>query len=175
VQILRTTDAGESWEKLADIEHPNGCVEPCLYLSPSGKLVVFIRSDRFDINDRTSAPLMTAESKDGGRTWSYPVERPFYSPSPFEAMRLQSGKVLVTYGHRFPPFGIRAFLLDGECENWEGVEENILRTDCEDEDIGYTSAVQLSDGKIMIFHYYMESETGGYRYIAATTCIENDS
>jgi sialidase-1 len=175
IHVMRTTDLGRSWEEIAEINHPNGCDEPFLHLTPSGKLVIFIRSDRFDINDLTSAPLMTAESLDGGYTWSHPVERPFYSPSPFDVLRLQSGKVLVAYGHRFPPYGIRAFLLDSECNDWDNVEETIIRDNCEDEDIGYTTSVQLKNGDIKTFYYYMESETGGYRYIACSTYRENDS
>jgi len=74
------------------------------------------------------------------------------TPSPFEAIRLQSGNVLVTYGYRSQPFGIRSFMLDEECSGWENLEENILRCDGRNYDIGYTSAVQLKNGDIKIFY-----------------------
>jgi sialidase-1 len=172
--VLRTWDQGKTWEQIGQVAHPNGCDEPTLYLAPSGKLVMFIRSDRFDAKDLTSAPLLTSESTDGGYTWSDPVERPFYSPSPFDVVRLQSGRALVAYGHRFPPYGIRAFLLNSECDNWDEVEETILRNNCEDEDIGYTTSVQLKNGDIKTFYYYMEGETGGYRYIGCSTYREKN-
>lgn len=174
LHIMKTTDQGRTWEELAVVTHPNGCDEPFLHLTPAGKIVAFIRSDHFDSTDLTSAPLLTSESLDGGYTWTEPVERPFYSPSPFDVLRLQSGRVLVTYGHRFLSYGIRAFLLDSECNDWENVEETRLRDDCIDEDIGYTSSIQLSNGDIKTFYYYLDRENEGYTYIACTTYREAD-
>src|SRR5690606_29259578 len=108
---------------------------------------------------------------DDGRTWSEPVKREAYSPSPFHALRLQSGRVLLTYGYRLKPYGLRARLLDPECNEIDGAEEIVLRDDGPGTDIGYSHAVQLEDGRILITYYYYD-EAGGKRYIAGTWCEE---
>src|SRR5690606_29271063 len=135
--------------------------EPTLHLTPSGKLVVFCRSSRRQAEGHVTErqPLLTAESFDGGRTWSHFSVRRFASPSPFHALRLNSGNVLVTYGYRHKPYAIRAFLLDAECTDFEQAKEIVLRDDGSGFDLGYTSAVQLPDGHILVTYYY-DDETG---------------
>lgn len=174
VVVGKTDDRGVSWEEHAIVapEEGYGFFEPNLYRSPSGKLILFIRcqNSKPEAGDGQSAyPLATSESSDGGITWSAPVKRHFYSPSPFHALRLDSGQVLLTYGYRFRPFGIRAVVLDPECGNLERAEEVVLREDGHGSDIGYTSAVQLKDGRVLVTYYYSE-QGERYRYIAGTVC-----
>lgn len=174
VFILSSTDRGGSWQRLALLETDGYLFhEPFLYQALSGKLVLLTRSRNQagpESNGRKS-PLFTAESSDGGTTWSPLVKRPFYSPSPFHALRLHSDKVLVTYGYRFEPYGIRAFLIDSEFSDWSAARETVLRDDGHGYDLGYTSAVQLPNGDILITYYYYYEERG-LRYIAGTYCRE---
>ncbi len=171
VAFQRSSDDGASWQPSGTLEHPpHGINETSFFTTASGRLLAFMRSGYFERGNRATAPLLTSESTDGGLSWSKPVERPIHSPSPFHPLQLQSGRVLLTYGYRFAPFGIRAVLLDSECESWEPLDETILREDGLSEDIGYTSAVQLPNGEIWIFYYYYDAD--GYRYIAATICRE---
>lgn len=172
VHIYKSTDRGASWAQQAILAHEYGVNETSLFLTASGKIVAFMRSDNFQRGNPKTAPLITSESRDGGVSWSAPVERNIHTPSPFHALQLHSGKVLLSYGYRFFPFGIRAILLDGECEEWERASETILREDGQDEDLGYTSAVQLENGDIWIFYYYYDDD--GYRYIGATVCRETE-
>ncbi|WJH32866.1 glycoside hydrolase [Paenibacillus sp. CC-CFT747] len=171
--IVRTTDRGLTWTLSAVLEHEDYKLqEPNLFLAPSGKLVAFIRTapKQKGGSPETACPLLTAESVDGGKSWGGLTERPFYSPSPFHALRLRSGRVLVSYGYRLEPYGVRAFLLDAEC-GFEEVEETVLREDGLGTDIGYTSSVQLPDDSILItYYYYDESDC---RYIAGTICRED--
>ncbi|WP_405455615.1 sialidase family protein [Paenibacillus sp. HJGM_3] len=172
VVVMKTSDKGMSWSSLAVLEHPDYILgEPNLYLTPSGKLVAFIRTapKAAGKSGPGTHPLITAESQDGGLTWSELAERPFFSPSPFHALRLRSGNVLVTYGYRYAPYGVRAFLLDAEC-NFEHAEETVLRNDGLGYDIGYTSAVQLPDDRIIVTYYYYDDS--GRRVIAGTVCME---
>ncbi len=170
VFLRRTVDRGVSWQPHGELTHPLAVGETSLFRTASGDIVALMRSGHFVPDDPQSAPLITSISHDEGKTWSTPVTRPFHSPSPFHALQLRSGRVLISYGYRFAPYGIRAFLLDGKCEKWDGVQETILRDDGLDKDIGYTSAVQLANGEIWIFYYYYDSD--GYRYIGATICRE---
>lgn len=174
VLVGRTEDRGVTWTNYAEIapEEGYGFFEPNLFHTPSGKLVLFTRCHKTkpEAGDgQTAYPLVTAESTDGGVTWSAPVKRKFYSPSPFHALRLDDGRVLLTYGYRFRPFGIRAVLLDPECDDLERAEEVVIREDGHGSDIGYTSAVQLEDGRVLVTYYYSE-QGERYRYIAGTIC-----
>jgi hypothetical protein len=174
VHILASSDRGATWRRLAKVTHDDYWFhEPNLYHAPSGKLVLFLRSRNLNGSEENglSSPLFTCESLDGGGTWSDPVKRDYYSPSPFHALPLHNGKVLITYGYRFEPFGIRAFVLDGECSDWVSAKgtETVLRDDGASVDIGYTSAVQLEGGDILVTYYYHNEEPGS-RYIAGTLC-----
>lgn len=179
VVFLKTYDLGRTWNKISTVPGLPGYsfFEPNLYRTESGKLVTFIRSHKrgdksvYDPENIEAAPLITSESFDNGNTWSQPVIRKFYSPSPFHVLRLKSGNVIVTYGYRYKPFGLRAFLLNGECSNFDQAEDVILRDDGLGTDIGYTSSVLLNNGDILITYYYFDEE-GGSRYIAGTICRE---
>ncbi|WP_176706794.1 sialidase family protein [Paenibacillus hemerocallicola] len=172
--VGRTDDRGVSWTRQAVIEPEQGygLFEPNLYRTPSGKIVLFARCHKRNPqpeDGREAYPLVTAESLDDGLTWSAPVRRPLYSPSPFHPLRLRDGRVLLTYGYRFRPYGIRAVLLDAECERWAEEEEEIVREDGHGGDIGYTCAAQLHDGRILIVYYYSR-QNERERYIAGTLC-----
>lgn len=175
--VALTKDLGKNWETLSVIATSPDCYfrEPTLYKTSSGKLVAFIRSEKLTgfTDQRDKYPLFTCESYDGGKTWDNLKEHRIYSPSPFHALQLQSGKTLLTYGHRNQPYGIRALLLDAECENVEPEDEVVLRDDAPGFDIGYTSSIQLDNGDILITYYYYD-ESESVRYIGATLCREGN-
>lgn len=162
-----------SWEEFSVLATSSDTEfqEPNLYRTPSGKLVAFIRTLHHSKNSSSEHrhPLYTCESYDNGETWVNLTKRPIYSPSPFHALQLNSGEVMLTYGYRMQPFGIRAMLLNSECTNWDEVEEVCLREDGLGGDIGYTHAVQLDNGQILITYYYYDEEHP-LRYIAGTLC-----
>jgi sialidase-1 len=173
--LLKTNDLGKTWEKVAVLASlPDyDLFEPNIYRTDSGKLVALIRSQRrgkcsaCDSGKANTTPLITCESLDYGRTWSKPVLRKIYSPSPFQGIRLSSGNVLVAYGYRYQPFGLRAFIIDGECNNFDQIQDTVLRDDGIGMDIGYTSSVLLNNGDFLITYYYFDEENGS-RYIAGT-------
>ncbi|MDF2717746.1 MAG: repeat-like domain protein, partial [Paenibacillus sp.] len=113
------------------------------------------------------SPLFTAQSSDDGLTWSEPVMHEIYSPSPFHVLRLNDNRVLITYGYRLQPFGVRAILLDPECSDIGTAEESVVREDGLGTDIGYTSSVQLEDGRVLITYYYY-GQDDSFRYIAGS-------
>jgi sialidase-1 len=175
--ILKTYDKGKTWIKLSSIPQINGYgyFEPNLYRTESGKLVVFIRTHKIGVKSvyesEKMSPLVTCESIDNGQTWSEPKIREIYSPSPFHALRLNSGNVILTYGYRYKPHGLRAVLLNPECNNFDEAEEVILRDDGLGTDIGYTSSVLLNNGDVLVTYYYYDKDDD-YRYIAGTVCRE---
>ncbi|MBD2864361.1 sialidase family protein [Paenibacillus oceani] len=173
VQLNVTTDRGRTWEMVSRLPDAEDTIfyEPNLYRTASGKLVAFLRSVKKNVPNERANPLFTCESIDNGRTWANLREHPIYTPNPFDVIALQSGRVLLSYGYRHPPYGIRARLLDAECENIGEVEEVMLREDGCGFDIGYTGAAQLDNGDILIVYYYFDRYKGE-RYIAGTHCRE---
>jgi hypothetical protein len=174
--VVVSTDKGRTWTYLSQLAKVEDHMfhEPNLFRTASGKLVALLRTTdtRAGMPNENKHPLYTSESYDNGRTWTNVQEHAIYSPSPFHALQLQSGQVLLTYGHRYPAYGVHAYLLDGECTNIDEAEPVVLRDDGLGRDIGYTNAVQLDNGDILIAYYYIDGD--GKRYIAGTMCREED-
>ena len=180
VRILKSRDKGMTWEKLADIKHPDGHFmgEPNLFKTKSGKIVCMLRT-HLNIPDRNAyqdgnmdmTPMHVCYSYDNGTTWSSLVKTKYTSPSPFHALQLKSGNVLVTYGHRYSPYGIKAVLLDGEFKNLHEAGEVLIRDDGVNHDLGYTSSVLMPNGDILVTYYIFHKEDTR-RYIGGTILRE---
>jgi predicted neuraminidase len=88
--VLRSTDQGNSWSR---IEVPNsvGCVHMSIVPAANGKLIGFFRS-------RWADYIYTANSIDGGLTWSTPVptELPNNNSS-IQALRLKDGRLAMIF------------------------------------------------------------------------------
>ena len=81
-------------------------------------------------------------------------------------MHLKDGRILLVYGYRQAPFGIRAKILNAECTDIATAPEVVLRTDGGNGDIGYPWAVQLPNGNILVAYYFNIND--GTRHIAAS-------
>ncbi len=174
--LIRSGDRGETWQYLCDMAYdPQGVktfLEPGLYRTPKGKLVGLFRTQtdyrlpgvRFD---DTYLNLHIAVSTDDGRTFGPVEEIPgLWGSSPFHALRLADGRVLLTYGYRRKPFGIRARVCDAELERIADSEELILRDDGLNGDLGYPNSVLLDDGTALVAYYI--SGPDGIRTIDVT-------
>ena len=179
-RVLRSADRGETWALLSEMAwDPTGYktfLEPNLYRTPSGKLVGLIRTQT-DYRlpgvafDDTYLNLHVAVSRDDGRSFEPVREIPgLWGSSPFHALRLRDGRVLLTYGYRRAPFGIRARVCDPELEHIEDGEEIILRDDAPNGDLGYPNALLLDDGTALVSYYI--SDKNGIRGIEATALGE---
>ncbi|MBN1623500.1 MAG: exo-alpha-sialidase [Clostridia bacterium] len=180
IRIIKSFDKGKTWTKLNDIKKPYKCVmgEPNLFKTKSGKIACFIRthiehSNRnvYDDGNQDLSPMHISYSYDDGKNWTVPVSTRFCSPSPFQAIQLDSGNVLLSYGHRYTPYGINVVLLDGELDNIDSAEEFQVRDDGVNHDLGYTSSVQLDNGDILVT-YYIFHKDDTRRYIGGTLLKE---
>jgi hypothetical protein len=109
-------------------------------------------------------------SKDGGRTWELlskvaDTDRGEGNGNPPGMVRLNDGRLCVTYGYRSPPHGIRAKLSPDDGRTWG--KEILLRTDGLNWDIGYPRMVQRKDGKLVTVYYHSTNENPE-QHIAAT-------
>lgn len=168
IWFMASDDKGETWQARGRIaDDPEGEFyynETGVYQCASGKLVAFIRVE----NDPDKS-LHTSISNDGGRTWS-PLKQEGIQGYPYQAARLASGNVLLAYGYRYEPMGVRARLLDPECEDIVGAEELVLRDDGGMMDLGYPHVLALADGTALVTYYH--NIDGGTRHVAATIVAE---
>jgi hypothetical protein len=78
------------------------------------------------------------------------------------ALQLRNGAVFVSYGYRKKPFGIRAKLCNSDLSDLDTAPEIIICDDAPNGDLGYTHAVELKDGRILLA-YYIAGEDGTRR------------
>jgi len=104
-------------------------------------------------------PSQIARSADGGRTWhgwapaldGSEGTRRFRHPG--SIARLRNGNVLITYGHRQHPFGVRAIISRDGGSSFDTDREYVLADSYLHEDCGYPSTVCLADGTVVTLAY----------------------
>lgn len=159
--LLISSDKGLTWKYSCPVavDDKASFNEASIYETPKGDLVAFLRTA--GMNDAACI----ARSTDGGKTFSA-WEKMGFQGHPLQALRLPDQRVLVSYGYRHKPFGIRARILNAECTDFATAPEIILRTDGGTTDLGYPWAVQLDKNRVLISYYY--NVPGGPKHIAGT-------
>ena len=138
--------------------------EASIIETPKGDFVGFLRTANFE------GQAVISRSTDGGKTFEW--ETMGFKGHPLHALRLNDNRVLLTYGYRHEPYGIRARILNAECTDFATAPEIVIREDGGNWDIGYTWAIQFDDGRVLVVYYY--NQENGPRYIAGTILdIEN--
>ena len=171
----RSYDGGRTWRHpsliaLDDINAQIAFGEPGMLRLPGGKLIAHMRTDAWRFNE--PHPTLDAEgyvyqafSTDDGWTWQGLHRTPIWGWPP-HLLRLRSGRILCTYGHRREPFGVRAVLSDDEGETWDMDNEIVIRDDGATSDLGYPASVQLEDGQVLTVYYHNGED--GIRYIGSS-------
>ena len=109
-------------------------------------------------------------SLDAGASWAYdstPVGDAGIGNPP-SLIRLRDGRLVLTYGYRAPPFGIRARVSVDGGQSWG--DDFALRRDGGGRDVGYVRSVERADGNVVTV-YYIHDEPSSERYIAATIWV----
>ncbi len=161
--VMRSEDRGATWTALCPCaaELPaTDLHETRMALLPDGTLVAMHRTANGNFYRSTSA--------DGGATWDGPAETPIWcgGSSPADLLALDDGRLLCTYGHRRPPYGVRASISHDGGRTWDLGREVVLRDDGLDRDIGYPTSIQLDDGSILTVYYWHNNDQ--IRYLTAT-------
>lgn len=161
IHLMCSADGGRNWDYLCPIAQDEKITfnETSLYETPKGDLVAFARTANFD--DHT----VVVRSKDGGKSFERWEDAGFQG-HPHFALRLPDNRVLLAYGYRHAPQGIRARILNAECTDFATAEEMVLRDDGGNGDIGYPWATMTADGRALVV-YYINQENGP-RHIAGT-------
>ena len=161
VHLMISADQGKTWKYSCPVaQDPKVAFnETSIYETPGGDLVAFIRTANFD--DHT----VIARSTDGGKSFQRWQDAGFQG-HPHHALRLPDQRVLLVYGYRHQPFGIRARVLDAECTQLATAPEIVLRDDGGTGDLGYPWAVLMKDGRILVTYYFNQKD--GTRHIAGS-------
>lgn len=161
VHLLTSDDRGTTWRYSTPVAVDAKVTfnETSLHQTPRGDLVAFLRTANFDDH------ACLARSTDGGKTFQ-PWQDMGFKGHPLQALPLPDGRVLLTYGYRHKPFGIRARVLNAECTDFATAPEIVLRTDGGTTDIGYTWAVNLDANRVLVVYYFNVAD--GLRHIAGT-------
>ncbi|TBY72630.1 sialidase family protein [Rhizobium leguminosarum] len=106
-------------------------------------------------------------SRDQGRTWTPEgciVDDTGSNGNPPALGRIE-GMLLLVYGHRDPPFGIRMRMSFDDGRTWGA--EKIIRRDGGTADLGYPKLVKRGDGSLLAVYYFNDGDREE-RYIAAS-------
>ena len=149
--VAESMDDGVTWRWLADIPPRPGDAsaeyhELHAVETKDGRIVVHIRNH----NRPNAGETLQTESADGGKTWSVPRSIGVWGLPSF-LTRLRDGRLLMTYGHRRPPFGNQARRSSDHGRTWS--EPCIISGDGAGGDLGYPSTVELADGSFVTVWY----------------------
>ena len=160
VYLVESKDNGNTWQYCSTIaDDPKiSFNETSIIQTPRGNLVAFMRS--FDLDDHACM----ARSTDGGKSFTW-FDMGFQG-HPLNALQLPDGRWLLTYGYRHEPYGIRARIMDSECEMWS--DEIVLRIDGGSTDLGYSWPVLLDDHHALVVYYFNYEGSKGTRGIEGT-------
>ncbi len=160
--LITSKDKGLTWEYTGVVARDPKISfnEASVIETPKGDIVGFLRTAGFEDN------AVIARSTDGGKTFKW--QSMGFKGHPMNALQLPDGRVLITYGYRHKPFGVRARILNAECTNFASAPEFVLRDDGGGSDIGYTWPVQLDDNRVLVTYYFNKDNANGLRHIAGT-------
>lgn len=159
--LIVSEDKGLTWEYSSPVavDEKVSFNEASIYETIKGDLVAFLRTANFDDQ------AVIARSTDGGKTFQ-PWESMGFQGHPLQALRLPDDRVLLVYGYRHQPYGIRARILNPECTDFATAPEIVLREDGGSTDIGYPWAVMMDEQHVLVTYYF--NIDNGTRHIAGT-------
>ena len=161
VGVYSAPHTDSSWTLISTIHSPNPDSirfgEPHVVQLHSGRIVMMIRPTAIPYNDKDPRlNLWLSWSDDSGKTWAEPVETPLWGFPP-HLLQLQDGRVVVTYGHRRPPYGQRA-AISRDGIDWDARDIIALRDDAPNHDLGYPASIELAPDTILTVYYQKQSQ-----------------
>ena len=162
--LFRSTDSGGSWGDVT-LFNVGPCDEEVALLElPSGRLLAALRGGGV-----RGAAIWVSESDDGGRTWSRPARKVTDEHHhPADLLLLSDGSVLMTFGSRHLPCGVRALVSRDEGRTWDDHHAIVLVDNCEGTDCGYPTTLALPDGFLFTAYYRTSSKDPYFEGLADT-------
>ncbi len=159
--LLISSDHGLSWQYSCPVagDAKVSFNETSVYETPRGDIIAFLRSEKYEDQ------ACMARSIDGGKSFQ-PWQGMGFQGHPLHALRLPDNRVLLTYGYRHKPLGIRARILNAECTDFATAPEIVLRDDGGTTDLGYPWSVVLDAHHVLVTYYF--NVPGGLQHVAGT-------
>ncbi len=150
VFIVRSEDQGKTWQVHRVQPEGSGEMgfnESAIIETADKRLLLVMRPD-------PEGYLWQTFSDDGGKTWSEPVSTGVIGHPP-HLLKLDDGRLVLSYGYRRRPLGVRASISDDNGKSWKVAQEIVLRKDGEHRpaDVGYPTTVVLKDGSFFTIYY----------------------
>lgn len=168
--LYRSTDGGNTWSPptliAAGLAAERIYCEPGIVELAPGHLLCLHRTENHKVGP--GGTFWSNTSYDGGRTWDAPQDTGILSGACPRLLKVADGRVLLTFGRRREPFGIRAILTRDGGKTW-GDTAWVLR-ELPNWNQGYSSSVQLDDGRIFTVSYG-ENEAGVTGIIGTWWCL----
>lgn len=156
--VFRSDDNGRTWSgptvMAQGSSNTRDYYEPGILEVADGHLLAMHRMGRSQ--DKRDGLFWQNESRDGGLSWSEPIETNITSGACPRLLKLSDGRILLTFGRRYKPFGLYARLSDDGGASW-GETSWLLRA-MPNSNQGYSSSVELDDGRIFTACYGDNSE-----------------
>ncbi|MEM3046840.1 MAG: sialidase family protein [Candidatus Bathyarchaeia archaeon] len=157
--VLRSRDDGLTWEDPSLIAA--GFNEAGLVRLGNGELLAALRSEA------RHASVSISRSADDGYTWTRPEKVTEASEHPGDLLSLGGDRVLLTYGRRHPPHGVRGLLSHDNGRTWGHDRELVYADDRPGPDCGYPSSVLLTSGRVITAYYSAGDHMDAYRHDGA--------
>jgi hypothetical protein len=160
VMCVRTNDGAQTWQFVSFVTpEPSGndhAIMPSSVRISANTILTAVRYRNW---------IDLYRSDDNGKSWIYQNRPAPRIDNPPSLIHLLDGRLVLTYGRRTAPFGIRARTSSDEGKTWS--DERILRSDGGCWDLGYTRSVQRTDGKVVTV-YYFNQDCASERFLAAS-------
>ncbi|HUS08238.1 MAG TPA: sialidase family protein [Bryobacteraceae bacterium] len=161
VICVRTRDGGKTWKFVSFVTpEPEGdeyAIMPASVRLDDKTILTAVRYRKF---------IDTYLSNDDGYTWKrLGRPAPETGGNPPSLVKLRDNRLVLIYGRRLEPFGVRARISADQGRAWS--DEIVLREDGGSWDLGYPRTVQRQDGKLVSVYYYNTKEHPE-RFIAGT-------
>ena len=168
--LIRTQDGGKNFALQTWVcQTPEvQSIMPASVRVDSLRILTAVRSASLGKFEKASRWIDLYVSDDNGQNFRYlnrPVPDTGTGGNPPTMTRLPDGRIVLIYGVRRAPFGIRARISTDRGETWS--EEIMLRDDGGATDLGYPRTALLPDGTL-VTAYYFNDDPNGERYIGGT-------
>ena len=153
---VRSGDRGRSWGPPVEVARQEGLFlcEPSAAQTRAGTVLVAMREER-------GGHIHLSTSHDDGHTWEPPRDLSVWG-FPSHCVGLEDGRVVIVYGRRRAPFGIRAIVSADDGRTWS--DEIVIRADLPNGNLGYPAVLEYAPGRLFTA-YYGEADDG-------VTCIQ---
>ena len=177
--LLRSDDGGFNWEYYSTMAFDAASIvdfeEPAIVRLADGRIVGMLRTHVNPSGDAKNMAIVVSE--DEGFSWTPPRFTNIWG-YPAEFATLPDGHILMVYGYRRPPYGVRGCVSDDGI-TWDVADEFTIHEGGVPaayydnpgvyQHIGYPSVAMLGDGRVLaMYHEHDDNGERPMQFVAST-------